>query len=162
MVVLILEPEAIVGLMLETELRHAGHAILGPVTTPDDALAAATTRRVDCALLTIQSSDTSAASLSEKLCVPAWIVCNDIEQAQHASKHALGYIIKPYEAETVIQAVNLTHEILADEFVPPARIPSGLELFRHRERSFSTDRIERSTKFSMRALRGPWRRGHLA
>lgn|GEM_PF-1738669 len=152
-VVLILEPEAIVGLMLETELRHAGYTVIGPVATADDALAAGRDRWIDCALLSAQETGMETAALVEKLSVPAWIICDDVEQAEHARKLALGCIIKPYEMETVVQALHIAREISTSQLAHPVRIPSGLELFWHPERSSRTNSDD-SIRIPSRLLRG--------
>jgi len=170
MVVLILESEAIVGLMLETELRDAGYTVLGPVTTVDDALAVARRQWIDCALLSVQTNGARTAdlqiadlvaTLAKELSVPAWIICNDTDQARHARTHAIGCIKKPYAIETVVQALNVTHEILSLQHPHPTRLPSGLELFWHSAQSFRARRADDSAHMHTGARQSMLGRGRL-
>ena len=53
MIVLIVEDEALVGLVLETALRLAGHRVLGPAFTADEALRLVDAERPELALVDI-------------------------------------------------------------------------------------------------------------
>ena len=53
MILLVAEDEALVALVLELELRGAGHEVLGPAATPEEALALVERTRPELALIDI-------------------------------------------------------------------------------------------------------------
>ena len=57
MILLVAEDEALIALVLELELRGAGHQVLGPAATPEEALALVEETRPELALIDIDLED---------------------------------------------------------------------------------------------------------
>jgi two-component system, response regulator PdtaR len=131
-ILLVAEDEALVALVLGLELGDAGHRVLGPAATVEDALALAAETRPELALIDIRLKDGGdgialARTLRDRHGVPALFVSGQAPDALAARDAALGLVRKPYAPEDVARAVEAVAELLRGR--RPARLPPGLELF---------------------------------
>jgi two-component system, response regulator PdtaR len=134
-IILVAEDEAIVAIVLELALVLAGHEVLGPAATEDEALRLAEADRPDLALLDIDLRDDGdgvslARALRERWAVPCLFLSAQATRARAAGDAALGLVDKPYDPDDVVEAVAAVGELLAGR--RPARLPPRLELFRRR------------------------------
>ena len=132
MILLVAEDEALIALMLELELRDAGHEVLGPAATPEEALALAEETRPGLALIDIRLKDGGdgvalARTLRERHGVSSLFVSGQAPEALAGRDAALGLVRKPYAPEDVARAVEAVAEFLHGRV--PAQLPPGLELF---------------------------------
>ena len=130
MILLVAEDEALI--VLELELRGAGHRVLGPAATPEEALALAEGTRPELALIDIDLTAGGdgvalARTLRDRHGVPSLFVSGQAPDALAAKDAALGLVRKPYAPEDVARAVEAVAELLRGR--KPARLPPGLELF---------------------------------
>ena len=137
MVLLVAEDEALIALVLELELRGAGHEVLGPAATPEEALALAEGTRPGLALIDINLTGRGdgialARALRDRHGVPSLFVSGQAPEALAARDAALGLVRKPYAPEDVARAVEAVAELLRGR--RPERLPPGLELFGGAER----------------------------
>jgi DNA-binding NarL/FixJ family response regulator len=134
-VLLVAEDEVLIE--LELELRGAGHEVLGPAATPEEALALAGETRPELALIDINLTGRGdgialARALRDRHGVPSLFVSGQAPDALAAKDAALGLVRKPYAPEDVARAVEAVAELLRGR--RPARLPPGLELFGGAER----------------------------
>ena len=132
MILLVAEDEALIALVLELELRDAGHEVLGPAATPEEALALAGETRPELALIDINlvgggDGIALARALRDRHGVPSLFVSGQAPDALAAQDAALGLVRKPYAPEDVARAVEAVAELLRGR--RPERLPPGLELF---------------------------------
>jgi CheY-like chemotaxis protein len=131
-ILLVAEDEALIALVLELELRGAGHEVLGPAATPEEALALVAETRPGLALIDINLTGRGdgialARALRDRHGVPSLFVSGQAPDALAAKDAALGLVRKPYAPEDVARAVEAVAELLRGR--RPARLPPGLELF---------------------------------
>ena len=132
MILLVAEDEALIALVLDLELRDAGHRVLGPAATPGEALALAGETRPELALIDINLTGRGdgialARALRDRHGVPSLFVSGQAPDALANKDAALGLVRKPYAPEDVARAVEVVAGLLRGE--RPARLPPGLELF---------------------------------
>ncbi|MBD0275522.1 MAG: response regulator [Acetobacteraceae bacterium] len=131
--VLIVEDEVLIALALADSLEGAGHHVLGPAATMAEALALCEgTPPPELAVLDINLRDGSsgvdvARALFERWGVPSIFASGQAGDARRARDAALGYIRKPYEAETVLRSVEVAREVMGG--AEPRAMPAGFELF---------------------------------
>jgi DNA-binding response OmpR family regulator len=130
--ILIVEDEPLVALMLADSLEHAGHQVMGPAATMAEALAMCAEGPPELAVLDIDLQDGSngvdvARELFARWGVPVVFASGQSMEARQARDVALGYICKPYEAETVLGSIEVAREIMSGR--QPRSIPPGFELF---------------------------------
>ena len=130
--ILIVEDEAIIAMVLADSLEDGGHEVVGPAATMAEALALCEAAPPDLAGLDINLGDGSngvdvARALLERWGVLSIFASGAMMEARQARDIALGYIRKPYEAETVLRSVEVAREVLRGR--TPGRVPAGLELF---------------------------------
>ena len=131
MVVLVVEDEAIIGLMLALELRIAGYRVSGPASTVQAALELAAGDPPDIAFVDINLEGQEeglnlARALRDQhgttcIFVTAWPVV-----ASTAKDAAIGVIEKPYLSLTVVQAAAYAAAVRAGTQLPSP--PLGLAL----------------------------------
>ena len=132
MILLVAEDEALIALVLEGALRDAGHEVLGPAATPEEALALVEETRPELALIDINLTGGGdgialARALRARYGVPSLFVSGQAPDALANRDTALGLVRKPYAPEDVARAVSVVSELLRGR--RPARLPPGLELF---------------------------------
>jgi two-component system, response regulator PdtaR len=132
MIILVVEDEALIALVLELALSLAGHEVLGPAATEDEALRLAEAGHPELALIDITLRDRDdgvrlARTLKERWDVPCLFMSGLVIEARAASDIALGLIGKPYDPDEVVAAVAAIGELLAVR--RPVQVPRRLELF---------------------------------
>lgn len=131
MIILLAEDEAIIAFPLEWALTMAGHEILGPVDTIEEALIAVTWSRPDLALvnLTLKGEQDGAVLAHElqALDIPTIFVATDVAQARSHRDLAIGLIRKPYDAEMIPSVVRHIDDLANGR--RPAKVPPQIELF---------------------------------
>ena len=131
--VLIVEDEALIAMALADSLEDAGHEVVGPAATMAEALALCEAApRPELAVLDINLRDGSngvdvARALLARWGVQSIFASGAMMEARRARDIALGYIRKPYEAETVLRGVEVAREVMDGR--TPRHLPAGLELF---------------------------------
>jgi DNA-binding response OmpR family regulator len=132
LIILVAEDEAMVAFALEWALRTAGHEVLGPAYTIDEALQTVRIRKPDLALvnLVLLGGEDGAVLALELLAqhgTPTILVSEDIQAARARRDVALGLIKKPYDAEMIPSIVWYLGELTQGR--QPERMPPELELF---------------------------------
>ncbi|HEX2526554.1 MAG TPA: response regulator [Geminicoccus sp.] len=132
MIVLIAEDETTVAFALEWALRTAGHEVLGPAYTIDEALKSVSMRRPDLALVNLvlkggEDGAILAKELQRRHATPTIFVSADIRSARARRDVALGLIKKPYDAEMVPAIVRYLKDL--EQGRRPIRVPPELEMF---------------------------------
>ena len=132
MLILVVEDEPIAALSAMWELQRAGHEVIGPAGTPEDALRLARERRPELALVDIDLDQAGqglqlARELRE-LQVASVFVSAQTNLAQQNSQLALGFISKPYSSAELIGSVDVIDAVLHGGIAPPA-LPPALRLF---------------------------------
>ena len=133
MIILVAEDEALVALVLELALTAAGHRVLGPAATAEDALRLAEEGRPDLALLDVNLAEGGdgaavARALRDRHGTPCLFLSGQVAQARAARDAAWGLVRKPYDPAGVLRAVEAVGELAHGR--RPAALPRGLELFR--------------------------------
>ncbi|HET6468172.1 MAG TPA: hypothetical protein VFG43_07325 [Geminicoccaceae bacterium] len=133
--VLILESEALIAFMLESELRIAGHRILGPVPTVEAALGVADGARPDVALITLDHGADGAEAahgLHERHGCRSLFMSDEQERAHAHRDVAWGFVMKPSDPQTICASLEVI-ERLRNGQEPEGPLPPQLELFQRPE-----------------------------
>ena len=133
MVILVVEDETFIALVLEITLRFAGHDVLGPAATAEEALGLAARERPELALVDIILRDRGdgvalARALRDRYGTPSLFLSGQAPQAHANRDAAWGLIRKPYDPEAVVAAVEVMDVLLDGR--APGHVPPQLELFR--------------------------------
>ena len=133
MIILVAEDEALIALVLELTLRPAGHRVVGPAATSEEALRLAEQTNPELALVDIDLHDGDdgialARTLRDRYGTPALFLSGQVPRALANKDAALGLIRKPYDPESVLGAVAYVGELRRGH--SPGRVPPQLELFR--------------------------------
>jgi DNA-binding response OmpR family regulator len=130
MVILVVEDEAIIGFCLTQVLEEAGHVVLGPALSSNEALKLADANPPDVALVDIDLESTgSGIRLAETLCerydCVVIFTTGQMEVARAHADCAIGAIGKPYDPAHVPALVSYAEELLNDARVrPPGHVRS--------------------------------------
>ncbi len=132
MIILVAEDEVLIALVLEMTLSLAGHRVVGPVATAEEALQAAEVTRPELALVDVRLRGAYdgvwlAQSLRDCWGVPSLFLSGQTAQVRAARDVALGVLGKPYDPDEVVEAVAAIGELLAGRW--PEKRPRRLELF---------------------------------
>jgi DNA-binding response OmpR family regulator len=132
-VILVAEDEALTALALELALAAAGHRVLGPAATVEEALRLAGEDRPDLGLVDIVLSGDRdgialARALRDRHGAPSLFLSGQTLQARAARDAAWGLVRKPYDPAVVVRAVAGVGEIMLGR--RPGCLPRELELFR--------------------------------
>ena len=135
MIILVAEDEAMVAFALEWALRAAGHEVLGPAFTIDEALRAVREKKPDLALvnLDLQGGEDGSGLAMELLLshdTPTILVTEDAERGRASRGLTLGLIKKPYDAEMIPAIIGYLGELQQGR--QPERVPPQLEMFQQR------------------------------
>lgn len=130
--VLILEDERFLAALLKREVELAGHVVLGPVSTSEEALEIATADPPDVALLNIDlrhglNGGIVAKLLGERWNTPCIFVSGSRSRAERYSRFAVGYLAKPWGSETISDALSVVHSIIEGTSI--GQIPLEMTLF---------------------------------
>lgn len=107
--ILIVEDEFLVGVQLEEDLLAAGHAIVGPCTTLEEAIATARRESFDLALLDINLNGVRVYPLADELIcrgVPVILVSGYQRSDLPARFRDTPQIAKPYDPTTLAGAIR--------------------------------------------------------
>lgn len=131
MIVLVVEDEPFTAMALEMELESGGHEVLGPAASVDEAVALVEAQLPDAALMDINLQGGGDAIMLARCLmergVPALFTSGQIAIARANPDAACGLIAKPYDPQTVMQALVVLRELAAGR--RPATLPRRLELF---------------------------------
>lgn len=131
--ILVVEDHPLIALSLELFLADAGHSVLGPASSLDDALIIAERASPELALVDIKLDDgytgpTVARELSNRFGVPSIFVSGQTTEARINKDAALGLILKPFLPDTVLRGVEVAKALVGSGAVPE-QLPNGMELF---------------------------------
>jgi len=139
--ILILEDEPLVAITLKFLLAAAGHVVVGPVTTCEQAMEMAREHRPDVLFTNIHlgiGTDGVACSRAFlRLNIPAVFVTGSREEAFASRDVAIGYLCKPCDPDRVGAAVSVVEKVIAGE-APGPDVPGfvvfaeGVDKFRQR------------------------------
>jgi two-component system, response regulator PdtaR len=132
--VLIVEDDFLIAFSLSRELERAGHTVLGPVSSSDDAIALAESAQPDVALVDLdlehqRAGVRVAGRLQDEMQVGVIYTTGRPSIAREHACNAIGLIAKPYFPELVLQSLQLVSSIMKGESPPQSSIPYGLQLF---------------------------------
>lgn len=132
MLVLVVEDEPVIAASMEWELRAAGHDVLGPASSVEEAEALTDGPRPDLAFIDINLSGADegvelARDLRRRFGVPCIFVTGQIAQARQNRDAALGVLSKPFAFEALVDCVPAVAQMVCGQ--TPARPPRGLEIF---------------------------------
>ncbi|MCW8084507.1 response regulator [Roseococcus sp. MDT2-1-1] len=112
---LLVEDDYLIGLNAEMILTDAGHEVLGPATTADEAIALAEAARPDLVLMDIRLAEGSsgleaAAEIFQRLGIRSLFVSAhaDDRTREQGNREAspVGWLAKPYSSEELGRAVT--------------------------------------------------------
>jgi len=133
MLILVVEDEPFSALSAAWELEHAGHEVLGPAASLDQALRLAAKHVPELALIDIDLQHTGEGlALARRLQasdIPTLFVSAEQTVASRHSDLALGYIGKPYNPADLAGSVDVIDALLHGR-APPDSTPRSLQLFR--------------------------------
>lgn len=129
--ILVLEDEPFTALDLMTALGADGHKVMGPATTIEKALALAASTPPELALLNINLPDGSGLDAARELYrlygCRAVFVSGSPDEGHRIGDTAIGFLSKPFEAEAVLQAIEVARAVM--EGRPPGEKPPQLQLY---------------------------------
>lgn len=110
--ILVVEDDEDTARTLVEGLTERGHSVVGPIATAEAASIVAGFHILDVALLDINlEGEDTGADLAKKLLVdwniPTIFLSGDMAQSAQNADGALGYILKPYSINDVINALKL-------------------------------------------------------
>ena len=132
MVILIVEDEYLVGWALKLVLTVAGHHIVGPAASADEALQLAQAERPELAFVDINiNGDRDGVDVARLLTSEYGTTCifltAQLDRARAAKDVAVGVITKPYDPNSLLQTVEVAADIRTG--LIPTTVPRHLELF---------------------------------
>ncbi|CAO3430764.1 response regulator [Azospirillum doebereinerae] len=132
--ILLVEDEVLIALEQRLYLEAVGHEVIGPATTPTEAMELAAGIPPDLALVDVHlarhTSGIDAAEALAKRGVACLFVTSFGEELQRGggARHAgVGCLAKPFSENALLAAVDVAQAILAGE--PPRNVPQTMELF---------------------------------
>jgi DNA-binding response OmpR family regulator len=133
MIILIVEDEGLVSLAMEWALRIAGHDVLGPAGTVEEAIALTGATEPDLALVDLNLRDGGDGSivarhLHERYHTPILFLTAQVAHARANEDAAWGLIRKPYDTNSLPRIAGFIDDLTRGR--TPAGIPPELELFR--------------------------------
>jgi two-component system, response regulator PdtaR len=132
MMILVVEDEPIAALSAMFELERAGHEVVGPARTQQDALRLAQECQPELALVDIDLSEAGEgvelAKHLRSLSIASLFVSAQAQVAQENRDLAVGFLGKPYSSTELVRSVNVVDAVLHGG-VPPPPVPEALRLF---------------------------------
>lgn len=131
--VLILEDRFFRAFQVARVVGNAGHTVVGPFSSPDDALHVGEATKPDLALLSLDHAKKFilphiAMILNSRWSVHCLYVGNDPMAGNDARDFALGQILRR-DAKLLTDTLNIVSDIIED--TPFAEVPAGLLLYHH-------------------------------
>src|SRR6476620_4601914 len=131
MVILIVEDEYLIGLALALVLAIAGHHIVGPAASANEALQLAQAERPELAYVDINNNGDRDGVDVARLLTEHGTTCifltAQLDRARAAKDVAVGVITKPYDPNALLQTVEVAADIRTG--LIPTMVPRHLELF---------------------------------
>ncbi|MBR0655511.1 response regulator [Plastoroseomonas arctica] len=131
MKVLVVEDDDGIAELVDIALRNAGHKVLGPAVSYDEAMAIAEREKPDMGLLNINLVGLGTGiDLARELharSIPSVFISGNTHD-EGAREFAVGSLAKPYRLASLIGAVELVRCLIAG--VDPPTLPTGFVLFR--------------------------------
>lgn len=130
--ILLVENDPIIACNSAAELTLAGHDVIGPAGTEQEAQDLAHSSCPELALLDINLDGDEegvrlARSFGAEMRLPCLFVSGSPAAARANKDAALGVLVKPYEAEDLTRSVEVAEAISLGQ--PAPACPRGLELF---------------------------------
>jgi len=133
MKVMVVEGDAINALSLANELRRAGHAVLGPVSSCAAALQLAKLAEPDLALVDIdlehKGEGVQVAGQLKLEGILSIFLTSVTDEARLHQSDAVGLMAKPFHPEDIVAVIGVVAEMLLGGSPPPPSVPNALELF---------------------------------
>lgn len=131
-VILVAEDEGLIAFALEWALRLAGHEILGPVDTVEEALRLVDQTHPDLALIDIDlrhgdDGTRIAHHLHDRYRTPTLFTSARVAYAREHRQVAWGLIPKPYDPDRILEVVSFIGALARGAV--PASVPRHFELF---------------------------------
>ena len=129
---MIVEDEYLIGWALALVLMVAGHHIVGPAASADEAMQLAQAEHPDLAFVDINiAGDRDGVDVARLLTSEYGTTCifltAQLDRARAAKDVAVGVVTKPYDPHLLLQAVDVTAAIRTG--LIPTMVPQHLELF---------------------------------
>jgi DNA-binding response OmpR family regulator len=136
MLILVVEDEVLVAFALEWTLKIAGHQVLGPADSVEDAIELCGTTRPDLALIDLNLRDGGdgvevARYLHEHYRTPCLFLSAQVAHAKAHRHLAWGMVRKPYDSAALPVIVDFVGKL--ERKKQPELVPTGLELYGHEE-----------------------------
>ena len=124
--VLIVEDELLIAMAFSAELRAAGHEVVGVATGEAEAVECFGRERPEIAVLDIRLSQGNGLSVAKRLgSIPVLFVTSDgRELTDDLSPRTSAVMLKPFEPERIVEAVDAVGEVAAGR-AAPEKIPRG-------------------------------------
>jgi CheY-like chemotaxis protein len=134
MKILLVEDDAVIGLIAHDWLVRSGHDVIGPAFTAPEALDLALLTMPDLAFVDInlEGHDEGvelARNLRDNCKVPCVFVSGQSASARSNVDAALGFLPKPYGLEDLEQSAQFIYALVNGDAPPPPYAPAALELF---------------------------------
>jgi DNA-binding response OmpR family regulator len=133
MLILVVEDDALVACTLALQLQAAGHRVLGPASSLEQAEDLARHEQPDFALVDIdldrQGDGVILARLLKTAGVPSLFMTGRPTAARAAADAALGVIAKPYDPDDIDQSLAIVESMMGGGCAPYPPLPPSLELF---------------------------------
>jgi DNA-binding response OmpR family regulator len=132
MLILVVEDEPLVAFAMEWTLKIAGHHILGPADTVDQAIQLCNRRRPDIALIDLNLRDGGdgvevARYLQEHHETPTLFLSAQVTHARAHRHLACGLVRKPYDSSLLPRIVEFVEAVERGRM--PSQPPPGMEVF---------------------------------
>lgn len=129
MQVLVFEDERFLGAITAYEVQQAGHTVLGPVFSVEEALRIAAADLPDMAMINVQGDHGGAAAtaLNDFWDTPCLLVADSLATSQKYSQFAVGCLTRPWSAETIGDALRVVEAIIEGSRIRD--VPEAMTLF---------------------------------
>ena len=107
--VLVVEDEAIIGMMICSEIEHVGGVAIGPVSSVAAAIKEIATSRLDAAILDAKLVDGDAAKLAITLaarCIPFVVTSGYEQRTLPKDLRSAPFIAKPISVSLLVEAIG--------------------------------------------------------
>ena len=130
--ILIVEDDRLLAASLGMMLESAGHEVVGHAVTVRAAMDLARSHSPDLTLMDIDlglggSGIAAARGMKKHHGLVSLFVTEHPDRARQATDAALGILVKPYESDAVVRALEVTSLLMAGRAL--GDLPAGLELF---------------------------------
>jgi len=131
--IMVVEDEAVIALTAVAVLRNAGHEVLPPAYSVDEALALGA-ERPDLALVDINLAGHDegialARDLLQRYSIRSLFVSGQVEAGRANRDAAIGLLSKPYDAGSLLASLEAAEKLLSGGSAPSSPVANGLELF---------------------------------